>query len=102
MVGLEARVPFLDADFLDVAMSINPAEKMITPGRIEKHILRGMYVCMYVYITVNIYVCMFVYWDIFIVCIYVCVLEYIVLLCMYVCIHSSGRWVNLYMNLYYS
>lgn len=41
--GLEARVPFLDADFLDVAMSINPAEKMITPGRIEKHILRDAF-----------------------------------------------------------
>ena len=41
--GLEARVPFLDADFLDVAMSIDPAEKMITPGRIEKHILRDAF-----------------------------------------------------------
>jgi len=40
--GLEARVPFLDADFLDVAMNINPAEKMIDKknGRIEKYILR--------------------------------------------------------------
>jgi asparagine synthetase B (glutamine-hydrolysing) len=28
--GVEARVPFLDADFLEVAMNINPAEKMIT------------------------------------------------------------------------
>jgi asparagine synthase (glutamine-hydrolysing) len=37
---LEARVPFLDVDFLDVAMNINPDEKMIRPGRIEKHILR--------------------------------------------------------------
>ena len=38
--GVEARVPFLDREFLDVAMSINPAEKMITQGRIEKQILR--------------------------------------------------------------
>jgi asparagine synthase (glutamine-hydrolysing) len=38
--GVEARVPFLDKEFLDVAMSINPADKMITPGRIEKQILR--------------------------------------------------------------
>jgi len=40
--GVEARVPFLDADFLEVAMNINPAEKMISKvnGRIEKHILR--------------------------------------------------------------
>jgi asparagine synthase (glutamine-hydrolysing) len=38
--GVEARVPFLDRRFLDVAMSINPREKMITGDRIEKHILR--------------------------------------------------------------
>lgn len=40
--GVEARVPFLDSDFLDEAMSIDPEEKMIRPehGRIEKHILR--------------------------------------------------------------
>ncbi|MBT8065216.1 MAG: asparagine synthase B, partial [Gammaproteobacteria bacterium] len=38
--GVEARVPFLDKEFLDVAMSINPADKMITGGRIEKQILR--------------------------------------------------------------
>jgi asparagine synthase (glutamine-hydrolysing) len=38
--GVEARVPFLDKEFLDVAMSINPADKMITEGRIEKQILR--------------------------------------------------------------
>lgn len=40
--GVEARVPFLDSDFLDEAMMINPEEKMIRPehGRIEKHILR--------------------------------------------------------------
>jgi asparagine synthase (glutamine-hydrolysing) len=33
----------LDADFLDVAMNIDPAEKMISPGRIEKHILRAAF-----------------------------------------------------------
>ena len=38
--GVEARVPFLDREFLDVAMSVDPAEKMIGPGKIEKHILR--------------------------------------------------------------
>jgi asparagine synthase (glutamine-hydrolysing) len=38
--GVEARVPFLDKEFLDVAMSINPADKMITEDRIEKQILR--------------------------------------------------------------
>jgi asparagine synthase (glutamine-hydrolysing) len=40
--GVELRPPFLDADFLDVAMNIDPAEKMIRKdlGRIEKHILR--------------------------------------------------------------
>ncbi|KXT06805.1 hypothetical protein AC578_7218, partial [Pseudocercospora eumusae] len=40
--GVEARVPFLDKQFLDVAMNIDPAEKMIdrSQGRIEKYILR--------------------------------------------------------------
>jgi len=38
--GVEARVPFLDKEFLDVAMRIDPADKMIAAGRIEKHILR--------------------------------------------------------------
>jgi asparagine synthase (glutamine-hydrolysing) len=38
--GVEARVPFLDKEFLDVAMSINPADKMIIGDRIEKQILR--------------------------------------------------------------
>lgn len=41
--GVEARVPFLDTDFIDVAMNIDPAEKMIRPGRIEKHILRDAF-----------------------------------------------------------
>lgn len=30
--GLEARVPFLDKDFLEVAMNINPEEKMFSKG----------------------------------------------------------------------
>lgn len=38
--GVEARVPFLDKHFMDVAMTLNPADKMCTDGRIEKHILR--------------------------------------------------------------
>lgn len=38
--GVEARVPFLDKEFLSVAMNIDPADKMITPSRIEKYILR--------------------------------------------------------------
>ena len=38
--GVEARVPFLDKEFLEVAMNIDPKEKMITPERIEKNVLR--------------------------------------------------------------
>lgn len=38
--GLEARVPFLDKEFLEVAMNIEPKEKMITKERLEKYILR--------------------------------------------------------------
>lgn len=38
--GLEARVPFLDKEFMDVAMRLNPEAKMSKNGRIEKHILR--------------------------------------------------------------
>lgn len=38
--GVEARVPFLDRDFLDVAMGIAPSAKRPGHGRIEKHILR--------------------------------------------------------------
>jgi asparagine synthase (glutamine-hydrolysing) len=41
--GVEARPPFLDADFMQLAMNIDPAEKMITKGRIEKHILRAAF-----------------------------------------------------------
>jgi asparagine synthase (glutamine-hydrolysing) len=38
--GLEARVPFLDKAFLDVAMTLDPKEKMITKDRMEKYVLR--------------------------------------------------------------
>ena len=38
--GIEARVPFLDKEFMDVAMRTNPDLKMIKDGRIEKNILR--------------------------------------------------------------
>ena len=38
--GVEARVPFLDVEFLASAMSFDPEEKMIKDGRIEKHVLR--------------------------------------------------------------
>ncbi|KAK3392138.1 putative asparagine synthase [Sordaria brevicollis] len=38
--GLEARVPFLDKEFLEVAMNIDPQEKMISKERLEKYILR--------------------------------------------------------------
>jgi asparagine synthase (glutamine-hydrolysing) len=38
--GVEGRVPFLDKEFLDVAMRLNPADKMITPDRIEKWVVR--------------------------------------------------------------
>lgn len=38
--GVEARVPFLDREFLDVAMQIPPALKLSRDGRMEKHLLR--------------------------------------------------------------
>jgi asparagine synthase (glutamine-hydrolysing) len=38
--GIEGRVPFLDKEFIDVAMRLNPSEKMITPERMEKWVLR--------------------------------------------------------------
>lgn len=50
--GLEARVPFLDPEFMDVAMGIDPSHKMIHKagpgdgpgsGRMEKHILRAAF-----------------------------------------------------------
>jgi len=38
--GIEGRVPFLDKQFIDIAMRINPEDKMIKNGRIEKWVLR--------------------------------------------------------------
>ena len=38
--GVEGRVPFLDKEFIDVAMRLNPKDKMCGNGKIEKHILR--------------------------------------------------------------
>jgi asparagine synthase (glutamine-hydrolysing) len=38
--GIEARVPFLDTRFLDVAMRIPARHKMVAPGGIEKKVLR--------------------------------------------------------------
>jgi asparagine synthase (glutamine-hydrolysing) len=38
--GIEARVPFLDKEFVDIAMRINPEGKMCKEGKIEKHIIR--------------------------------------------------------------
>jgi asparagine synthase (glutamine-hydrolysing) len=38
--GVEGRVPFLDKEFLDVAMSLDPAAKMCPGNVIEKKILR--------------------------------------------------------------
>ena len=38
--GIEGRVPFLDKEFMAVAMSISPKDKMITEERMEKWVLR--------------------------------------------------------------
>ncbi|MCF6442285.1 asparagine synthase B [Pseudoalteromonas luteoviolacea] len=38
--GVEARVPFLDKEFVDIAMRTNPEYKMCKDGRIEKHVIR--------------------------------------------------------------
>ena len=38
--GVEGRVPFLDKEFMDVAMRLNPNDKMAGNGKMEKHILR--------------------------------------------------------------
>jgi asparagine synthase (glutamine-hydrolysing) len=38
--GIEGRVPFLDKEFIDVAMRINPKDKMITQERMEKWVVR--------------------------------------------------------------
>ena len=41
--GVEARVPFLDREFLDVAMSFDAAHKLTGDGRMEKHVLRSAF-----------------------------------------------------------
>jgi asparagine synthase (glutamine-hydrolysing) len=38
--GVEARVPFLDLEFLDLAMSMDAELKRAGPGRMEKAVLR--------------------------------------------------------------
>lgn len=38
--GVEGRVPFLDKEFMDVAMRLNPKDKMAGNGKMEKWILR--------------------------------------------------------------
>ncbi|WP_106828716.1 asparagine synthase B [Parabacteroides pacaensis] len=38
--GVEGRVPFLDKEFLDVAMRLNPEAKMAKDGKMEKWIVR--------------------------------------------------------------
>lgn len=38
--GVEGRVPFLDKEFMDVAMRLNPKDKMVNGAKKEKWILR--------------------------------------------------------------
>ena len=38
--GIEGRVPFLDKEFIDIAMRVNPKDKMIQPGKMEKWLVR--------------------------------------------------------------
>jgi asparagine synthase (glutamine-hydrolysing) len=38
--GVEGRVPFLDKEFMDVAMRVNPKDKMSGNGKMEKWLLR--------------------------------------------------------------
>jgi len=38
--GIEARVPFLDKEFMDIAMNVNPKDKECKDGKMEKNILR--------------------------------------------------------------
>jgi len=41
--GVEGRVPFLDKEFIDYSMNIDPKLKMISSDKIEKHILRDSF-----------------------------------------------------------
>lgn len=38
--GIEGRVPFLDKEFMDIAMRLNPSDKMAGKDKMEKWILR--------------------------------------------------------------
>ena len=38
--GVEGRVPFLDKEFMDVAMRLNPVDKMAGNGKMEKYVVR--------------------------------------------------------------
>ena len=38
--GVEGRVPFLDKEFIDVAMRLNPKDKLIHKDRMEKWVVR--------------------------------------------------------------
>lgn len=38
--GVEGRVPFLDKEFMDVAMRLNPKDKMAGNGKMEKYVVR--------------------------------------------------------------
>ncbi|MCY4160758.1 MAG: asparagine synthase B [Flavobacteriaceae bacterium] len=38
--GIEGRVPFLDKQFMEIAMNLDPRDKMITDQRMEKWVLR--------------------------------------------------------------
>ena len=44
--GVEGRVPFLDKEFLDVAMRLNPSAKMCPGKTIEKKIVRDAFSCL--------------------------------------------------------
>ena len=41
--GIEARVPFLDKNFMDIAMRINPEDKLCGNGKMEKGVLRSAF-----------------------------------------------------------
>ena len=41
--GVEGRVPFLDKEFLDIAMALNPEHKMCTGNVIEKKVVRDAF-----------------------------------------------------------
>lgn len=55
--GLEARVPFLDKAFIDLAMSIDPAEKMVSVFLCNfiYSLRKNLEVFCLIWITINIY-----------------------------------------------